>query len=150
MEATKYMLETYRTTAVEITVLEKYLDKLLKDEREWRQTDTVKGSSSEFPYLPTVFKVSGFSFEESEAVTEIKKLQKQTKEKILQKKLNLERQKADVEDWLNTVSDPNIRSIIRLYYIQGLSWEKVCEELNEYGDGSTQRKQLNKFWKSKE
>lgn len=150
MEAKKYMLETYRATAVEIIVLEKYLNKLQKDEQKWKQTDIVKGSNSEFPYLPTVFKVSGFSFEESESVNEIRELQKKTNATIIQKKLTLERQKADIEDWLNTVTDPNIRSIIRLYYIQGLSWEKVCEELNEYGDGSTQRKQLNKFWKSKE
>ena len=149
MRVTKYMLETYRATLVEIEVLEKHLDKLLKDEREWKQTETVKGSSSEFPYLPTVFKVSGFSFEDSEAVTEIKKLQKQTKAKILQKKLTLERQKAAVECWLDSVTDPNIRCIIRLYYIQGLSWEDTCKELGEVGDGSTQRKQINKFWKER-
>lgn len=148
MRVTKYMLETYRATLVEIEVLEKHLDKLLKDEREWKQTETVKGSSSEFPYLPTVFKVSGFSFDDSEAVTEIKKLQKQTKTKILQKKLSLERQKAAVECWLDSVTDPNIRCIIRLHYIEGLSYAAVCRQLGEEGDGTTQRKQMNKFWES--
>lgn len=148
MRVTKYMLETYRATVAEIAVLEKHLDKLRADERQWQQMDTVKGSSAEYPYLPTVFKVNGIAPEDSEAVVEIKRLQKQTKAKTNQKKLTLERQKAAVERWLDAVPDPNIRSIIRLHYIEGLSFADVCTELGAEGDGSTQRKQLNKFWKS--
>lgn len=149
MKVTKYMLETYRATLNEIKVLEEQYDKLIKDEREWKQTDTVKGSSPEYPYLPTVFKVSGFSFEESEVVEEIRKKRKQTKSRILNKKLTLERQRAAVECWLETVEDPNIRCIIRLYYIEGYSYEKICKFLGAEGDGSTQRKQINKFWKDR-
>ncbi|MBQ2964141.1 MAG: hypothetical protein IJE14_05715 [Clostridia bacterium] len=149
MKVTKYMLETFRATLNEIKVLEQQLERLIKDEREWKQTDTVKGSSPEYPYLPTVFKVSGFSFEESEAVEEIRKKQKQTKKRILDKKLTLERQRAEVECWLETVKDPNIRCIIRLYYIEGYSYERICKFLGTEGDGSTQRKQINKFWKDR-
>lgn len=147
MKVTKYMLETYRAGIAEIAVLEKYLDKLEKDEQKWKQTDTVKGSSAEFPYLPMTIKVSGISSENTEAVEKIKKLQQQTKVKIYQKKLELERQRAAVECWLDTVTDPNIRSLIRLHYIMGLSWEDICETLELSGDGSTQRKQMNRFWK---
>jgi DNA-directed RNA polymerase specialized sigma24 family protein len=143
------MLETFRATLNEIRVLEEQLDKLIKDEHEWRQTDTVKGSSTEYPYLPTVFKVSGFSPEESETVSEIRKKQKQTKKRILDKKLTLEQQRAVTERWLDTIDDPNIRCIIRLYYIEGYSYEKICRFLGTEGDGSTQRKQINKFWKSR-
>lgn len=148
MRITKYMLETYKATVAEIKALEIHLDELRQDERDWRQMDTVKGSCAEFPYLPTIFKVSGFSADDCESVTEIRKLQKQTEAKIIQKKLTLERQKAEVECWLDSVADPNIRCIIRLYYIAGLSWEDVCRFLGEEGDGSTQRKQANKFWKN--
>lgn len=149
MKVTKYMLETYRAMLNEIKVLEEQLDKLIKSEREWRQTDTVKGSSPEYPYLPTVFKVSGYSLEDSEAVEEIRKKQKQTKSKIFNKKLELEKQRAAVECWLETVDEPNIRCIIRLHYIEGYSFENVCRFLGTEGDGSTQRKQLERFWKSK-
>ncbi len=148
MKVTKYMLETYRAGIAEIAVLEKYLDKLEKDELKWKQTDTVKGSSAEFPYLPMTIKVSGIASENTEAVEKIKKLQQQTKAKIYQKKLELERQRAAVECWLDKVADPNIRSLIRMHYIMGLSWEDICETLEFTGDGSTQRKQMNRFWKT--
>lgn len=147
MRVTKYMLETYRAGVVEIAVLEKYLDKLAEDERQWKQTDTVKGSSPEFPYLPVTVKVSGIAPQNTEAVEKIKKLQQQTKVKIYKKKLELERQRAAVELWLDTVADPNIRSLIRLHYMMGLSWEDICRTLDLSGDGSTQRKQMNRFWK---
>lgn len=147
MKVTKYMLENYRAGVVEIAVLEKYLDKLEKDEAKQIQTDTVKGSSPEFPYLPVTVKVSGIAPQNIEAVEKIKKLQQQTKVKIYQKKLELERQRAAVELWLDKVADPNIRSLIRLHYIMGLSWEDICETLELSGDGSTQRKQMNRFWK---
>ena len=148
MKVTKYMLETYRAGIAEIAVLEKYLDKLEKDEQKWKQTDTVKGSSAEFPYLPMTIKVSGMAPKSTEAVEKIKKLQQQTKIKIYQKKLELERQRAAVECWLDTVADPNIRSLIRLHYIMGLSYLEVCRELGLDGDGTTQRKQMNRFWKN--
>ncbi len=148
MRVTKYMLENYRAGVVEIAVLEKYLDKLEEDEMKWKQTDTVKGSSPEFPYLPVTVKVSGIAPKNTEAVEKIKKLQKQTKAKICQKKLELERQRAAVELWLDTVVDPNIRCIIRLHYIQGFSYSEVCRELGFDGDGTTQRKQMNRFWKN--
>lgn len=147
MKVTKYMLENYRAEVVEIAVLEKYLDKLEKDEQKWKQTDTVKGSSPEFPYLPVTIKVGGIAPQNTEAVEKIKKLQQQTRVKICKKKLELERQRAAVELWLDKVADPNIRSLIRLHYMMGLSWEDICKTLELSGDGSTQRKQMNRFWK---
>lgn len=147
MKVTKYMLESYRAGVTEIAVLEKYLDKLEKDEMKLHQTDTVKGSSEQFPYLPMTIKVSGVAPEDTKAVDKIKRLQQQTKAKIYKKKLELERQRAAVELWLDEVADPNIRSLIRLHYIMGLSWEDVCETLDIAGDGSTQRKQMDHFWK---
>ena len=148
MRVTKFMLENYRAGVTEIAVLEKYLDKLKEDERQWQQTDTVKGSSAQFPYLPMTIKVSGVAPEDTKAVDKIKKLQQQTKANIYKKKLELERQRAAVELWLDEVADPNIRSIIRLHYIQGLSYGEVCCELGLDGDGTTQRKQMNRFWES--
>lgn len=148
MRVTKYMLETYRATLCEIEVLKIQLDKLREDERSWVQTDTVKGSSPEFPYMPTVFKVSGFSAADTESVSEIKKLQKQIKSKLIAKKLALQKNQAAIELWLDGVDDPNIRSIIRLYYIDGFSFSQICETLGMNGDGSTQRKQLERFWKN--
>lgn len=146
MKVTKHMVETYRASVVEIKVLEKYLDKLEDDERHWMQTDTVKGSSTEYPYLPLTIKVSGVAPQHAKAVEEIRKLQQQTRAKIFKKKLELEKQKAAVERWVNKINDPNIRCIIRLHYIEGLSYSDVCYELGFDGDGTTQRKQMNRFW----
>ena len=146
MKVTKYMLESYRAGVAEIVVLEKYLDKLEADEQEWKDTDTVKGSGAEYPYLPMTIKVSGIAPQNAKAVEEIRKLQQQTKAKICKKKLELERQKAAVERWLDKINDPNIRCIIRLHYIEGLSYADVCFEMGYDGDGTTQRKQMNRFW----
>lgn len=148
MKVTKYMLENYRAGVAEIAVLEKYLDKLKEDEMKLYQTDTVKGSSEQFPYLPMTIKVSGIAQEDTEAADKIKKLQQQTKTEVFKKKLNLERQRAAVELWLDKVTDPNIRSLIRLHYMVGLSWEDICKTLELSGDGSTQRKQMNRFWET--
>lgn len=148
MKVTKSMLENYRAGKMEIIALEKYLDKLEEDKRGFEQTDIVKGSSTQFPYLPITVRVSGVAPEDMDTVDKIKNLQRQTEAKIWQKKLALERQKAAVERWLEKVADPNIRSLVRLHYIIGLSWEEVCRTLAIEGDGSTQRKQMDRFWKS--
>ena len=148
MQVTRFMLETFRAAKNEIKVLQEQLDSLAEEEKEHQQTDTVKGSSPEYPYLPTVFKVSGLGIEDSAAVERIKAKRQKTKAKLLEKKMLLEEQREAVETWLDGIADPNIRSIIRLYYIEGYSYERICVFLGTEGDGSTQRKQINKFWQN--
>lgn len=53
---------------------------------------------------------------------------------------------ASIEDWLDSVSDPELRDILRLQYVTGLTQEQIAEELN-YDRRTIQRK-LKKFWES--
>lgn len=43
------------------------------------------------------------------------------------------------------VQDAQMRMILSLRYVNGLSWQQVAAKMGQEGDGSTQRKQHDKF-----
>ena len=65
---------------------------------------SVKGSMKEFPYIETTFKVSGVD----------EKKGKQVKEKLDRVLDEIQDQILVMEEWLETVEDSEIRTILRL------------------------------------
>ncbi|MBE7053731.1 MAG: hypothetical protein E7391_05580 [Ruminococcaceae bacterium] len=51
-----------------------------------------------------------------------------------------------IENFISTISDSQMRMIISLRYINGLSWQQVAFEMGEF-DESYPRKKHNKFLK---
>ena len=97
--------------------------------------DSVKGSMAEFPYLPVTVRVEGVDVTENTSL----QLKLEAKLEKLQEKL------AEMEDWLDSVEDPEMRIILRLRYRNGLSWQRIAFEIGAY-DEQLPRKKEKKFW----
>lgn len=65
-----------------------------------------------------------------DSILELKEKQKRTRKEW-------ERGVQEIETWLNTVTDSDIRSIIRLRYVLGYSWKRTSREI--YGTDSYYR-----------
>lgn len=51
---------------------------------------------------------------------------------------------ATMEDWLDAISDPELRDILRLQYVNGLTQEQIADELGY--SPITIKRRLKNFW----
>jgi hypothetical protein len=51
------------------------------------------------------------------------------KEKLEAKKLQMEEERFRIEEWLDTVEDPEIRSIVRFHYLLGYTWAETSKKV---------------------
>ena len=49
--------------------------------------------------------------------------------------------------YIQSVEDSQIRMILTLRYVSGLTWQQIAKSMGRIGDGSTERKKLNRFLK---
>lgn len=99
-------------------------------------TDSIKGSMDEFPYIECTMKIVGIDEDKA------KKLRKKLERKLdkLQDMID------EMEDWLDTVEDPEIRTIIRMKYRDGLTFKQISIKLGY--DKSSISKKVSKFFES--
>ncbi len=110
---TKQDLEQLRALKTEIRLLDEELHSLPMT------TDSVTGSMPEHPYISHTIKIKGLDMELHDS------LQKRLERKlvVLQGRLKA------MEDWLDTVEDSEMRTILRLHYRNGLKHEVIANEL---------------------
>lgn len=118
------------------------LEKRLDTEENKTVSDTVTGSSSEYPYTSWSCKIEGI-----QNGTNLKKYRKMIKNK----KRDIGKQITSFEYELNHIKDSEIRQILRYKYIDGLKNFQVAHEMNrryktdEYtADGVRMR--INRFF----
>lgn len=68
------------------------------------------------------------------------------RQRLYDKQLQIQGEIAFLEDWLDSVSDPEMRDILRLQYVNGLTQEEIAVELG-YARETVSRK-LRAFWES--
>lgn len=51
--------------------------------------------------------------------------------------------------YIQSVEDSQMRMILTLRYVNGLTWRQIAKSLGVAGDGSTERKKLNRFLRHK-
>lgn len=108
IKVTKKMLNEYRKTKKEIPVLRAELHLML-------QGDNGFGNSTIYDYRTGEARpqsVVGFDW----------KL-KNRRERILEKK---EAEVDAVEKWINAIEDGQTRCVFRMFYIDGMTWEKIA------------------------
>lgn len=96
--------------------------------------DSVRGYSPDFPYTERTIIISGIDEQRG------KKLQRKLQRKLEQIQDKVE----EMEEWLDSVEDPEIRTILRMMYRNNLNQKQIGEELGY--DRSTVSKKLKKFW----
>ena len=68
------------------------------------------------------------------------------RQRLYNKQRQIQQEIAFLEDWLDSVEDPELRDILRLQYINGLTQEQIAAELG-YSRSAIAMK-LNRFWKN--
>lgn len=68
------------------------------------------------------------------------------RQKLYEKQRQIQAEVAFLEDWLDSIDDPEMRDILRLQYINGLTQEQIAAELG-YARETVSRK-LKAFWES--
>lgn len=68
------------------------------------------------------------------------------RQRLYEKQRQIQQEIAFLEDWLDSVEDPELRDILRLQYINGLTQEQIADELG-YARETVSRK-LKVFWES--
>lgn len=93
--------------------------------------DSVNNYSTGFP---KPFLIQGYSTQKYDRLKE-----------TLQKKLReIQKEIAELEDWLEHIEDAELRDILRLQYVNGLTQEQIADELG-YARETISRK-LKDFW----
>ena len=68
------------------------------------------------------------------------------RQRLYNKQRQIQQEIAFLENWLDSIDDPEMRDILRLQYVNGLTQEQIAMELG-YARETVSRK-LKAFWKS--
>lgn len=128
---TKRRLEQYSSIKAEI----KELKEEIKKREARRMTDTVTGSSPEYPFTKHTVTIEGVDYG-SDLLTR----------RLKEKEYLLDEERIYIEKWLNTVGDSLIRRIIRLKYVECMTWQQVAFRIGKH-DEQYPRKKIDKFLK---
>lgn len=95
-------------------------------------TDTVKGSSAEWPHIQQTMTVCGRNAaEELKVMEEIRRLERECKV---------------VEDAMRKAPNSSVRLMLELKYVDGKSWEEVAEAMDEDVSDDAMRKRRDAFF----
>lgn len=114
----------------------------LKKNRKRILTDTVKGSSHDFPYTLQTYRTEGLAYSVVKDPDELDRLEVVLKERLQ----NAERIKHDVEAWLNTIP-MRMQRIIRYKIFEGLTWAEVAIRMGRKATPDGIRKEYENFMK---
>ena len=127
---TKEKLEQYQSLCKEIKELKQEIDSMCRDTTT---KDSVTGSSPHYPYTIHQIVIEGVDYEHRPIV--------EAMQRQLQRAIN---QRMEIEEYIASIDDSQIRQVIRLKYVQGYSWQRVATVLG-YRDEGTMRKKLDKY-----
>ena len=123
---------SYKAVEVEHQKLENF-----KFKPDSYQEDIVTGSDSEYPYTEHHFKIRGYGN------IEYPKRKAALANKIAKIRAEIE----EVERYIQSVEDPEMRNILTMYYELGMTQEQIAQQ---YGyERSTISKKIKDFWAEK-
>ena len=102
--------------------------------------DSVKGSSTNFPYIECHRVIQGVDYKKQIRDSRYRKM-------IISKKKKIEKLLRQIEYDLNYIEDSEIRQIIRYKYFDNFSWIKIMHLMN-YDSESKARMKLERFLKN--
>lgn len=99
------------------------LSKKIKNCKDEIVTDSVRGSNLNFPYQEITSQIIGIS----------QNKHKRKLYRILNKRLEQSRNlKLEIENYISSIPDSQIRYIFEKRYIDGWSWSRISRELGKY------------------
>lgn len=127
----KQDLEQLRSLRKEIEIIQMELDNLPV------VTDKVTGSMDQFPYLPRSITIEGRDEQKG----------RQLRRRLEIKVDNLQDKLIEIEEWMDSVEDVEMRSLLRLRYQNGFSWEETAANMGYGHTYDTARKRVERFFK---
>lgn len=132
----KEILDQYIDACTLLKEIEQEVKKLEKEKCKIEK-DKVSGSNHDFPYQRQSFSIEGVVEKKSNAL--------ERKRKVLQKqRAQAEEIKLLVEEWIPTLPLRTQR-IIRLRFIDGLSWREVARKIDRRATADGIRVELQRF-----
>lgn len=98
-----------------------------------KTTDTTNDYSTGYPVVITI---EGFGSEE------YVKARNRLYEQLRRKLIAIEKERDALERYIDSIEDPELRTIVRLRYIEGKTLEKIAESM-EYSERTIRRKLFN-------
>ena len=95
--------------------------------------DTANDYSTGYPVVITI---EGFGSEE------YVKARNRLYEQLRRKLIAIEKERDELERYIDSIEDPELRTIVRLRYIEGKTLEKIAESM-EYSERTIRRKLFN-------
>ena len=139
----KTALEEYDALVMEQADLSKRIAKIKRKLRELAGTvvaDSVEGTREDGTYGP--IKIKGLPLPEYEKeVSRLKRMEERYK--FLQ--IEISSRTEAVEEFIETVESPQIRTILRMRYIDRAPWEKISRRFGRSRDWA--RKSVDNFWR---
>lgn len=136
---TKKELMQLRYLNKEIELLQKQVQDAEYYVKQYKASDVVSGSSPVWPYQRKTFHIEGV------AVPDFEKRVKRLRNKLERRLEELMEKREELEEYIATVPDSELRMIFALRYINGLSWRQIAAHMGVLGDGSTERKKHDRY-----
>lgn len=103
--------------------------------------DSVAGSSPVWPYTKHSIRIEGID------IVGYERRVKRLRNKLNRRLKELIEKREELEEYIAAVPDSEIRTILTLRYVGGLTWQQVAEHMGVEGDGSTERKKHDRYLK---
>mgnify|MGYP000479456297 CR=1 FL=1 len=132
---TKELLEQYQSLCKEIKELKQEIDNMRRDTTT---KDSVAGSSPHYPHTIHQIVIEGVDYEHRPIV--------EAMQRQLQRAIN---QRTEIEEYIASIDDSEIRLIARLKYLRGMSWQQIAFQIGRY-DEQRPRKKMYDFLRKDE
>ena len=118
----KRELMQIRNIIREIKCLQRQLDQAEHEVKKHETTAAVKGSLRYFPYTEHTFKITGA--DEVDYAKQVNRLRMKLKHRIDELMATVE----EAQEYIAGIPDPDVRLILQLRFVNGLTWEQIEEE----------------------
>ncbi len=118
----KRELMQIRNIIREIECLQRQLDRAEYQTETRKATVAVKGSMRDFPYVEHIIKLMGVDMEDY--IRKVKRLRMKLKHRIDELMATVE----EAQEYIAGIPDPDVRLILQLRFINGLTWEQLEAE----------------------
>lgn len=132
-------LEQYCSMKKEIDEIRAKVDRLKSGEHEF-VADTVRGSTEKNP-SNRVIRIYGISIKKQDKINRLFAILSQREEKLVE-------ELTEIEIFISSVADSEIRRIIDYYYLQNKSWNGTAIKVYGTPCGDRARKKIERFFKA--
>lgn len=133
---TKQDLKDFRYLKNEIKDLDDEIKKLGYD----CVSDTVRGSTKDYPYIERTITITGL--DEQGHVAKVRRL----KARLERRKADLQDKRAEIEAFVDTIDDRLLRRVIALRFVNGLGWREVAAHIGGGNSADGVRMMCNRFF----